>query len=190
MYCNVIKRVLDFLFALVGLIVLSPLLLVVWGWLTISNKGAGAIFTQKRLGKDSKVFKLIKFKSMTDERDAEGRLLPDEERVTKTGAFLRRYKIDELLQLLNVLKGDMSIVGPRPCLPELKEEFDENAFVRLKVKPGLTGLAQVNGNIYLSWNERWRFDREYVDSCTFILDMKIILKTVLIVIFGEGKFKA
>ena len=178
MYCNVIKRVFDFLFALVGLIVLFPLLLVVWVWLTIANKGAGAIFTQERPGKDEKIFKLYKFKSMTDERDAGGKLLPDAERLTKVGRFVRKTSIDELPQIWNVLKGDMSFIGPRPLFVRYLPYYSEREKLRHTVRPGITGLAQVSGRNHLHWDERLEMDVQYVENLSVQLDLNIFCKTV------------
>jgi len=189
MYIHFFKRLLDFMFALVGLIILSPLFLILWIWLSIANRGAGALFVQERIGLHGVPFKLFKFKSMTDEKDQNGKLLPDDKRLTKNGKFIRRFKIDELPQLINILIGDMSFVGPRPGLISMLNELNEDGKVRLQVKPGLTGLAQINGNIYLSWEERWIYDKKYVENISFLLDLKILCRTFLIIIFGEKKFK-
>jgi len=189
MYIHFFKRLLDFMFALVGLIILSPLFLILWIWLSIANRGAGALFVQERIGLHGVPFKLFKFKSMTDEKDENGKLLPDDKRLTKNGKFIRRFKIDELPQLINILIGDMSFVGPRPGLISMLNELNEDGKVRLQVKPGLTGLAQINGNIYLSWEERWIYDKKYVENISFLLDLKILCRTFLIIIFGEKKFK-
>ena len=186
MYRDVIKRVFDFLFALVGLIVLSPLLLVVWVWLTIANKGAGAIFTQERPGKDEKIFKLYKFKSMTDERDSEGNLLPDAERLTKVGQFVRKTSIDELPQIWNVLKGDMSFIGPRPLRVHYLPLYDDFQKRRHLVRPGITGWAQVNGRNNITWTEKFEFDVWYVDNLSFQLDLKIFFRTIKKVFNREG----
>jgi len=189
MYIHFFKRLLDFMIALVGLIILSPLFLILWIWLSIANRGVGAFFVQERIGLHGVPFKLFKFKSMTDEKDENGKLLPDDKRLTKNGKFIRRFKIDELPQLINILIGDMSFVGPRPGLISMLVELNEDGKVRLKVKPGLTGLAQINGNIYLSWEERWIYDKKYVENISFLLDLKILCRTFLIIIFGEKKFK-
>ncbi|MBR8729420.1 Undecaprenyl phosphate N,N'-diacetylbacillosamine 1-phosphate transferase [Porphyromonas levii] len=178
MYRRYIKRVLDFVAALVGLVVLSPLLLVVWVWLTIANKGAGAIFTQERPGKDEKIFKLYKFKSMTDERDAEGNLLPDAQRLTKVGRFVRKTSLDELPQFWNVLRGDMSFIGPRPLLVRYLPYYTEREHLRHSVRPGITGLAQVSGRNHLGWDERLEIDVTYVEQVSLLLDLKIALLTI------------
>lgn len=178
MYRRYIKRVLDFVAALVGLVVLSPLLLVVWVWLTIANKGAGAIFTQERPGKDEKIFKLYKFKSMTDERDAEGNLLPDAQRLTKVGRFVRKTSLDELPQFWNVLRGDMSFIGPRPLLVRYLPYYTEREHLRHSVRPGITGLAQVSGRNHLGWDERLEIDVTYVEQVSLLLDLKIFFRTI------------
>ncbi|TFH94297.1 sugar transferase [Porphyromonas levii] len=178
MYRRYIKRVLDFVAALVGLVVLSPLLLVVWVWLTIANKGAGAIFTQERPGKDEKIFKLYKFKSMTDERDAEGNLLPDAQRLTKAGCFVRKTSLDELPQLWNVLRGDMSFIGPRPLLVRYLPLYSKEQKRRHEVRPGITGWAQVNGRNAISWKQKFEYDVWYVDHLTLGLDVRVFFKTI------------
>ena len=183
-YREYIKRVLDFVFALLLLILLSPLLLVVSIWLHFANKGAGAFFTQERPGKDEKIFRLYKFKSMTDERDAEGNLLPDADRITRAGRFVRSTSIDELPQLLNVLKGDMSFIGPRPLLVRYLPYYTEREHRRHNVRPGITGLAQVSGRNNLRWGERLEMDVKYVEELCFLLDLRIALNTVKKV-FGQ-----
>lgn len=177
-YREYIKRVLDFVFALLLLILLSPLLLVVTIWLHFANKGAGAFFTQERPGKDEKIFKLYKFKSMTDERDAEGNLLPDAERITRAGRFVRSTSIDELPQLWNVLKGDMSFIGPRPLLVRYLPYYTEREHRRHNVRPGITGLSQVSGRNNLKWDERLEMDVRYVEEICFILDFRIAIDTI------------
>lgn len=177
-YREYIKRVLDFVFALLLLILLSPLLLVVTIWLHFANKGAGAFFTQERPGKDEKIFKLYKFKSMTDERDAEGNLLPDAERITRAGRFVRSTSIDELPQLWNVLKGDMSFIGPRPLLVRYLPYYTEREHRRHDVRPGITGLSQVSGRNNLKWDERLEMDVRYVEEICFILDFRIAIDTI------------
>ncbi|MBR8702632.1 sugar transferase [Porphyromonas levii] len=179
MYRRYIKRVLDFVAALVGLVVLSPLLLVVWVWLTIANKGAGAIFTQERPGKDEKIFKLYKFKSMTDERDAEGNLLPDAQRLTKVGRFVRKTSLDELPQLWNVLRGDMSFIGPRPLTPIYLRLFNSEQKRRHDVRPGITGWAQVHGRNLLKLSRKFELDVWYVDHYSLALDVKIVWLTIM-----------
>lgn len=177
-YREYIKRVLDFVFALLLLILLSPLLLVVTIWLHFANKGARAFFTQERPGKDEKIFKLYKFKSMTDERDAEGNLLPDADRITRAGRFVRSTSIDELPQLWNVLKGDMSFIGPRPLLVRYLPYYTEREHRRHNVRPGITGLSQVSGRNNLKWDERLEMDVRYVEEICFILDFRIAIDTI------------
>lgn len=189
MYTVFIKQIIDRLIALITLLFLSLLLIVVSFLIKLTSKGS-VFFTQNRLGKNAKVFKLYKFRTMTDKfRKVDREILKGDAEVTKVGAILRRFKIDELPQLINVLKGDMSLVGPRPCMPELQDSFNEDGKYRIRVLPGLTGLAQVNGNIYLSWPQRWKYDREYVENISFLYDVSIILKTFGIILFGEEKFK-
>lgn len=178
LYRDYIKRILDFTLALVMLVLLSPLLLVVYIWLTIANKGAGALFTQERPGKGERIFKLYKFKSMTDERDAEGNLLPDAQRLTKVGQFIRKTSLDELPQLWNVLKGDMSFIGPRPLLVRYLPFYTEEERMRHNVRPGITGLAQVNGRNNLEWDQLLAFDVIYVKNISFGNDLKIFAKTI------------
>lgn len=183
-YQNYIKRVLDFVFALILLTLLSPLLLVVTIWLHFANMGAGAFFTQDRPGKDEKIFRLYKFKSMTDERDAEGNLLPDADRITRAGRFVRSTSIDELPQLWNVLKGDMSFIGPRPLLVRYLPYYTEREHRRHDVRPGITGLSQVSGRNNLKWDERLEMDVRYVEEICFILDIRIAIDTIKKV-FGQ-----
>ncbi|WP_288292948.1 sugar transferase [uncultured Porphyromonas sp.] len=178
LYRDYIKRILDFTLALVMLVLLSPLLIVVYIWLTIANKGAGALFTQERPGKDEQIFKLYKFKSMTDERDAEGNLLPDTQRLTKVGQFIRKTSLDELPQLWNVLKGDMSFIGPRPLLVRYLPFYTKEERKRHDVRPGITGLSQVNGRNHLPWDDRLEMDVQYVERLSFTLDINIFLKTI------------
>ena len=175
---------LDVVFSLLLLILLSPLLLVVTIWLHFANKGAGAFFTQERPGKDEKIFRLYKFKSMTDERDAEGNLLPDAERITRAGRFVRSTSIDELPQLWNVLKGDMSFIGPRPLLVRYLPYYTEREHCRHDVRPGITGLSQVSGRNNLKWDERLEMDVRYVEEICFILDFRIAINTIKKV-FGQ-----
>lgn len=177
LYRDFFKRFFDFWIALIGLIVISPVLLIVTVWLHFANKGAGAFFLQERPGKDARIFKVIKFKSMTDERDTDGKLLPNEFRVTKIGRFIRKYSIDELPQIVNVLKGDMSIVGPRPLVPRYLELYSQEQARRHEVRPGITGWAQVSGRNSITWTEKFKLDVWYVDHCSFGLDIKIIWKT-------------
>lgn len=186
LYRDLIKRVLGFCIALVTLICLSPLLLVVTIWLHIANKGAGAFFLQERPGKDSKVFKIIKFKTMTDERDADGNLLPDSQRLTHVGKFVRSTSIDELPQLFNVLKGDMALIGPRPLLVEYLSLYSPEQARRHEVRPGISGWAQCHGRNSLSWAEKFKLDVWYVDHCTFFTDFKVIISTIKKVIIRDG----
>ena len=178
MYRAIFKRVFDFLIVSAALLVIWPILLVITLWLTYANKGAGAFFFQKRPGKDGKIFKVMKFKSMTDERDVNGRLLPDAQRLTKVGSFVRKTSIDELPQLINVLKGDMALIGPRPLLPEYLPYYTQREQLRHTVRPGITGWAQVNGRNNLGWNERLECDAYYVEHLSFMMDCRIICRTV------------
>ena len=178
MYKHFFKRFFDFWISLTALLVLSPILIVITLWLTIANKGAGAFFTQERPGKDAKIFKVIKFKSMTDERDAEGKLRPDAQRLTKVGRFVRSTSIDELPQLINVLKGDMALIGPRPLLVQYLPLYSPEQARRHEVRPGITGWAQVNGRNAISWKEKFELDVWYVDNISLITDIKIIFTTV------------
>ena len=173
-----------------ALLVLSPILIVITLWLTIVNKGAGAFFTQERPGKDAKIFKVIKFKSMTDERDAEGKLLPDAQRLTAVGRFVRSTSIDELPQLINVLKGDMALIGPRPLLVQYLPLYSPEQARRHEVRPGITGWAQVNGRNLCKLSKKFEYDVWYVDKCSLLVDVKIILFTVKKILtrsdVGEG----
>ena len=178
MYRNYIKRLLDIICSLLGLIILSPLLLVVIVVMLFANKGAGVFFSQARPGRGERLFNMYKFKSMTDERDAAGNLLPDSERLTAMGRFIRKTSIDELPQLWNVLRGDMSLVGPRPILAEYLQLMKPNQRRRYEVRPGITGLAQINGRNKLSYQHRFKYDVWYVDNLSFALDIKIILETI------------
>lgn len=185
MYSNFFKRVIDFILVFCALLLLWPVLLIIIIFLHFANKGAGVFFTQDRPGKNAKIFKAIKFKTMTDERDAEGKLLPDAERLTKVGRIVRSLSIDELPQLINVLKGDMALVGPRPLLPKYLPLYSKEQYRRHEVRPGITGWAQVNGRNNISWKKKFELDVWYVDHCSFWLDMKIILLTVKKVFFRE-----
>lgn len=182
MYKNGLKRVIDFLFVLCVLVVIWPLLAIIAFWLHFANKGAGVFFLQERPGKDGKIFKVIKFKTMTDERDADGNLLPDEKRITKIGQFIRSTSIDELPQLINVLKGDMSLIGPRPLLVQYLPLYSKEQARRHEVRPGITGWAQCHGRNAISWTEKFKLDVWYVDHCSFKVDMEIIWITMLKVI--------
>jgi lipopolysaccharide/colanic/teichoic acid biosynthesis glycosyltransferase len=186
MYASFFKRFFDFLISLVALIVLSPILLVVTVLLAILNKGAGPFFVQKRPGRGGKIFKLIKFKTMTDERDAEGNLLPDEVRLTKVGKFVRSTSIDELPQLINVLKGDMALIGPRPLLVQYLPLYSPKQMRRHEVRPGITGWAQCHGRNTLSWTEKFKLDVWYVDHLSLKTDLQVIWLTVVSVLKREG----
>lgn len=186
MYRTCIKRLIDIITSLTLLLLLSPLLLIVTLWLTFANKGAGAIFRQERPGRGGKVFRLVKFKSMTDQRDAEGKLLPDAERLTKAGRFVRSTSIDELPQLLNVLKGDMSLIGPRPLLIKYLPLYTPEQARRHDVRPGITGWAQVNGRNAITWTKKFELDVWYVDNVSFITDCKIVWLTMKKVFKREG----
>lgn len=172
------KRLLDLLISALALLLVGWLLLLVALFLHFANKGAGAFFLQERPGKDGKIFKIIKFKTMTDERDADGNLLPDAQRLTKVGRFVRSTSIDELPQLLNVLKGDMSLVGPRPLLVQYLPLYSPEQARRHEVRPGITGWAQVHGRNAISWQEKFKLDVWYVNHCTLATDLKIIALTV------------
>ena len=185
MYKNGLKRVIDFLIVLSALLIIWPILLVVAVWLHFANKGAGAFFFQERPGKNAKIFKVVKFKTMTDERDAEGNLLPDKDRLTKVGKFVRSTSLDELPQLINVLKGDMALIGPRPLLPKYLPLYSKEQYRRHEVRPGITGWAQVNGRNNISWTKKFEFDVWYVDHCSFLLDLKIIFLTIKKVVVRE-----
>lgn len=182
MYKQFFKRFLDFWISLIALICISPVLLVVTIWLHFANKGAGPFFMQERPGKDAKIFKVIKFKTMTDERDAEGKLLPDAQRLTKVGRFVRSTSIDEIPQLLNVLKGDMALIGPRPLLVKYLPLYSEEQMRRHEVRPGISGWAQCHGRNSISWSEKFKLDVWYVDHCTLWTDLKVIWITIMKVI--------
>lgn len=182
MYKFFLKRFFDFLISLIVLICISPVLLVVTIWLHFANKGAGAFFFQERPGKNSKIFKVIKFKTMTDERDAEGNLLPDAQRLTSVGKFVRSTSIDELPQLINVLKGDMALIGPRPLLVKYLPLYSKEQARRHEVRPGISGWAQCHGRNAISWTEKFKLDVWYVDHCSLWTDLKIIFITIMKVI--------
>ena len=179
MYKNFFKRFFDFWISLFVLICISPILLVVTIWLHFANKGAGAFFTQERPGKDGKIFKVIKFKTMTDERDAEGNLLPDAVRLTKVGKFVRSTSIDELPQLINVFKGDMALIGPRPLLVKYLPLYSAEQMRRHEVRPGISGWAQCHGRNAISWTEKFKLDVWYVDHCTLWTDIQVIWITIM-----------
>ncbi len=178
MYKHFFKRFFDFWIALIALICIGPILIVVTIWLHFANKGAGAFFFQERPGKDGKIFKVIKFKSMTDERDAKGNLLPNEKRITKVGRFVRKTSLDELPQLVNVLNGDMALIGPRPLLPEYLPYYTEREKLRHSVRPGISGWAQVNGRNAVKWDDRLEMDVYYVEHLSLAMDMKVIFTTI------------
>ncbi len=178
MYKHFFKRFFDFWIALIVLIFISPILLVVTTWLHLANKGAGAFFFQERPGKDGKIFKVIKYKTMTDKRDGEGKLLPDAQRLTKVGRFLRSTSIDELPQLINVLKGDMALIGPRPLFVKYLPFYSEREQLRHTVRPGITGWAQVHGRNHVLWEDRFEYDAYYVEHLSLSMDIRIIVMTL------------
>lgn len=178
MYKHFFKRVIDFCIALVALVCISPILLVITIWLHFANKGAGAFFLQERPGKNGKIFKVIKFKTMTDERDADGNLLPDTVRLTKVGKFVRSTSLDELPQLINVLKGDMSFIGPRPLYVNFMKLYDEKQARRHEVRPGISGWAQVHGRNLCTYSKKFEYDVWYVDHINFKVDVQILFLTI------------
>lgn len=186
MYRRFSKYLIDFLFSLFTLLIIWPMLFIIILWLHFANKGAGTFFFQKRPGKNGKIFKVIKFKTMTDIRDEHGELLPDEKRLTKVGKFVRSTSLDELPQLINVLKGDMSLIGPRPLLPEYLPMYSKEQARRHEVRPGITGWAQVNGRNAISWEKKFELDVWYVDHCSFSFDLKIMGLTIKKVFVREG----
>lgn len=186
MYKFFFKRILDFCISLLALICLSPILLVVTIWLYYANKGAGAFFLQERPGKDAKIFRIFKFKTMTDERDADGNLLPDAERLTKVGKFVRSTSIDELPQLFNVLKGDMALIGPRPLLVHYLPLYSPEQARRHEVRPGISGWAQCHGRNAISWTEKFKLDVWYVDHCTLRTDLDVFFTTIKKVLRRDG----
>ena len=186
MYKYFFKRIIDFTLSLLGLVVLSPLFLLLWLFLAIANKGAGAFFTQERPGRNEKIFRVVKFKTMTDERDADGNLLPDAARLTSVGRFVRSTSLDEIPQLLNVMKGDMSLVGPRPLLVQYLPLYNETQRRRHEVRPGITGWAQVNGRNTISWKAKFEYDVWYVENISFVVDLKILWHTVVNVLKRKG----
>jgi len=186
MYKHFFKRLFDFLISLVALLLLSPVLIAVTIWLHFANKGAGAFFLQERPGKGGKIFKVIKFKTMTDERDAQGQLLPDAQRLTPVGRFVRSTSIDELPQLINVLKGDMALIGPRPLLVQYLPLYSPRQARRHEVRPGITGWAQCHGRNAISWAQKFEYDVWYVDHLSFVTDLKVIFYTIRTVLKREG----
>lgn len=185
MYKSFFKRLIDFTIVFMALLIIWPVLLCITIWLHFANKGAGAFFTQERPGKGGKIFKVIKFKTMTDERDAEGNLLPDSDRLTRVGKFVRSTSIDELPQLINVLKGDMSLIGPRPLLPQYLPLYSPEQARRHEVRPGITGWAQCHGRNAITWTEKFKLDVWYVDNISFWTDVKVIFITLKKVLFRE-----
>lgn len=185
MYKHFFKKILDFFIAFTALLVLSPLLIPITVLLALANNGK-PFFFQKRPGKNGHIFNIIKFKTMTDEKDENGDLLPDEKRLTAVGKFVRKTSIDEIPQLINVLKGDMSLIGPRPLLPQYLPLYSERQRKRHDVKPGITGWAQVNGRNAISWTKKFEYDVWYVENLSFGLDVKIIIKTIKKVVISEG----
>ena len=186
MYKHFFKRFIDFWIALIALLCLSPILLVVTIWLHFANRGAGAFFFQERPGKDGKIFRVVKFKTMTDERGADGELLPDEDRLTRVGSFVRSTSIDELPQLWNVLKGDMALIGPRPLLVKYLPLYSKEQMRRHEVRPGITGWAQCHGRNELSWTKKFEYDVWYVDHLSLWTDIKVIWYTIMTVLKREG----
>lgn len=186
MYKKLFKRIIDFSLSLLGLVMLSPVFLLLWLWLSIANKGAGAFFTQERPGRNEKIFRVVKFKTMTDEKDEMGNLLSDAVRLTKVGKFVRSTSLDEIPQLLNVLKGDMSLVGPRPLLVQYLPLYNETQRRRHEVRPGITGWAQVNGRNAISWKAKFEYDVWYVENISFGVDLKILWHTVVNVLKRKG----
>ena len=186
MYKSFFKRVIDFILSLLTLAILWPILLVITIWLHFANKGAGSFFLQERPGKNGKIFKVVKFKTMTDERDAEGNLLPDADRLTNVGRFVRSTSIDELPQLINVVKGDMALIGPRPLLSQYLPLYSEEQARRHEVRPGITGWAQCHGRNAISWTEKFKLDVWYVDHCSFLTDLKVIGITIKKVLVRDG----
>ena len=185
MYKSLFKRIFDFSIAAVALLIIWPFLLMATLLLFFANKGAGVFFFQERPGMNGVIFKVIKFKTMTDERDAEGNLLPDAQRLTKVGKFIRSTSVDELPQLINVLKGDMALIGPRPLMPKYLPLYNETQKRRHEVRPGITGWAQVNGRNNISWTKTFELDVWYVDHCTILTDIKIVFLTIKKVLFRE-----
>lgn len=186
MYKRYFKRLFDLVFALSATLCLSPLLVAVTLWLTYANKGAGAFFTQQRPGKDGKVFSIYKFKSMTDQRDSHGNLLPDEQRLTRAGRFVRSTSIDELPQLFNIIKGDMSLIGPRPLLVQYLPLYSAEQARRHEVRPGLTGWAQCHGRNTVSWADKFAYDVWYVDNCSLLTDVRVFWISLKKVIVRDG----
>ena len=186
MYRKCLKRWIDFFVVLCALVIICPILFIIILWLHLANKDTGVFFTQERPGRNGKIFKVIKFKTMTDERDSEGNLLPDDGRLTMIGKFIRSTSIDELPQLINVLKGDMALIGPRPLLVQYLPLYSKEQARRHEVRPGITGWAQCHGRNAISWKKKFELDVWYVDHCSFLLDLKIIFLTIKKVLVREG----
>ena len=178
MYKHFFKRLFDFIISLIALLLIGWFLIIIAIWLHFANKGAGAFFLQERPGKNAKIFKVIKFKTMSDERDKNGKLLPDEQRITKVGRFVRSTSIDELPQLINVFKGDMALIGPRPLLPQYLPLYSPEQARRHEVRPGISGWAQCHGRNAISWTEKFKLDVWYVDHCTLWTDIQVIIITI------------
>lgn len=188
MYSKFFKQIIDFIFALVVSLLLLVPFLVIFLLIKLDSKGP-VFFLQTRLGKDKKEFKIVKFRTMVNKKRAlDGQVYKDNTEITRVGKYLRRFKIDEMPQIFNVLLGDMSIVGPRPCLPGVMDKFNLNDSYRFMVKPGLSSMAGVNGSIFLTWEEKWWYDKYYVEHLNFLLDVSIVIKTFLVIIFGEEKY--
>lgn len=186
MYKIIIKNILDIIVSFVCLVCISPIFVIIILCLFIENKNFDVFFIQERPGRNEKLFKLVKFKTMEDKWDDNDQLLPDVQRITKTGKILRKTSLDEIPQLINIIKGDMSLIGPRPLLPEYLKHYNESQKRRHEVKPGITGWAQVNGRNTISWEDKFKYDIWYVDNITFCLDIKIFFMTIKRVIFKEG----
>lgn len=189
MYVHCFKRLIDFILVFIVLVIIWPILLFIILWLHFANKGAGVLFTQERPGKNGKIFRVIKFKTMTDERDVDGKLLPDADRLTPVGRFVRSISLDELPQLINVLKGDMALIGPRPLRTYYLPLYSSEQVRRHEVRPGITGWAQVNGRNNISWTRKFELDVWYVDHCSFLLDLKIVFLTIKKVLMRDGVSK-
>lgn len=185
MYKNYLKRILDFTLSLIGFLVMSPIFVFLYLLIKFSNR-VNPLFYQQRPGKDEKVFKIIKFKTMTEERDKNGELLPDEDRLTRLGDFMRKTSLDEIPQLINVIKGDMALVGPRPLRVHYLPHYTAREALRHTVRPGITGLAQVSGRNAIGWDEKLELDAQYVERLTFLLDVQILMKTVAKVFKGSN----
>ena len=186
MYKHFFKRLIDFIISFIALLLIGWFLAIVALWLHFANKGAGAFFLQERPGKDAKLFRIIKFKTMTDECDSEGRLLPDEQRLTRVGRFVRSMSIDELPQLINVFKGDMALIGPRPLLPKYLPLYSKEQMRRHEVRPGISGWAQCHGRNAISWTEKFKLDVWYVDHVSLMTDLKVIWITIKKVLKRDG----